>query len=68
MLTAIKSAAAAAAKAAEKPKASNAATARTEAPKTGPLTIAKIRSKIDTESGDRNHHDVQELVRRNGGV
>jgi hypothetical protein len=37
-------------------------------PKTGPLTIAKIRSKIDTESGDRIHHDVQELVRRNGGV
>lgn len=37
-------------------------------PKAGPLTVAKIRSKIDTESGDRIHHDVQELVRRNGGV
>lgn len=37
-------------------------------PKSGPLTIAKIRSKIDTESGDRINHDVRELVRRNGGV
>ncbi len=37
-------------------------------PKTGPLTIAKVRSKIDTESGDRINHDVRELVRRNGGV
>ena len=37
-------------------------------PKCGPLTIAKIRSKIDTESGDRINHDVRELVRRNGGV
>ena len=37
-------------------------------PKTGPLTVARIRSKTDTESGDRIRHDVQELVRRNGGV
>lgn len=37
-------------------------------PKTGPLTIAKVRSKVDTESGDKIYHDVQELVRRNGGV
>lgn len=37
-------------------------------PKSGPLTVAKVRSKIDTESGDNIHHDVQELVRRNGGV
>lgn len=37
-------------------------------PKSGPLTIAKVRSKLDTESGDKIYHDVQELVRRNGGV
>lgn len=37
-------------------------------PKNGPLTVAKVRSKLDTESGDKIYHDVQELVRRNGGV
>ena len=37
-------------------------------PKAGPLTVAKVRSKVDTESGDKIYHDVQELVRRNGGV
>ncbi|WP_312165359.1 hypothetical protein [Phenylobacterium sp.] len=37
-------------------------------PKTGPLTVAKVRSKLNTESGDKIYHDVQELVRRNGGV
>lgn len=37
-------------------------------PKTGPLTVAKVRSKVDTESGDKIYHDVQALVRRNGGV
>ena len=37
-------------------------------PKGGPLTVAKVRSKRDTESGDKIYHDVQELVRRNGGV
>jgi hypothetical protein len=37
-------------------------------PKTGPLTVARVRSKLDTESGDKIYHDVQELVRRNGGV
>jgi hypothetical protein len=37
-------------------------------PKAGPLTVAKVRSKIDTESGDKIYEDVQELVRRNGGV
>lgn len=37
-------------------------------PKSGPLTVAKVRSKLDTESGDKIYHDVQELVRRNGGV
>jgi len=37
-------------------------------PKTGPLVIAKVRSRVDTESGDNIYHDVQDLVRRNGGV
>lgn len=37
-------------------------------PKTGPLTIAKVRSKAGTESGDNINQDVRELVRRNGGV
>ena len=37
-------------------------------PRSGPLTVAKVRSKVDTESGDNIYHDVQELVRRNGGV
>lgn len=37
-------------------------------PKAGPLTIAKVRSKAGTESGDNINQDVRELVRRNGGV
>jgi hypothetical protein len=37
-------------------------------PKTGPLTVAKVRSKAGTESGDNINQDVRELVRRNGGV
>lgn len=37
-------------------------------PKTGPLTIAKVRSKAGEESGDNINQDVRELVRRNGGV
>ena len=28
----------------------------------------EVRSKLDAESGDKIYHDVQELVRRNGGV
>jgi hypothetical protein len=36
-------------------------------PKTGPLTVAKVRTK-NAESGDDIKHDVEELVRRNGGV
>lgn len=36
-------------------------------PKAGPLTVAKVRSKADTQSGEM-YDDVQELVRRNGGV
>ncbi len=37
-------------------------------PKTGPITVATIRTKDGTESGDNINHDVEELVRRNGGV
>ena len=37
-------------------------------PKTGPLTVAQVRSKGDADTGDRIQHDVRELVRRNGGV
>ena len=37
-------------------------------PKTGPLTVARVRSKAGTESGDNINQDVRELVRRNGGV
>ena len=37
-------------------------------PKTGPLTVAKVRSKAGTKSGDNINQDVRELVRRNGGV
>lgn len=37
-------------------------------PKTGPLAIAKIRTKTSAEAGDDINHDVEELVRRNGGV
>lgn len=37
-------------------------------PKTGPLTVAKVRTKSGTEEGDNINHDVEELVRRNGGV
>jgi hypothetical protein len=37
-------------------------------PKTGPLTVAKVRTKTGAEAGDDIKHDVEELVRRNGGV
>jgi hypothetical protein len=37
-------------------------------PRTGPLAVATIRTKLGTESGDNINHDVEELVRRNGGV
>lgn len=36
-------------------------------PKTGPLTVARVRT-TGPESGDDIKHDVEELVRRNGGV
>lgn len=36
-------------------------------PKTGPLTVARVRTS-GPESGDDITHDVEELVRRNGGV
>lgn len=37
-------------------------------PKTGPITVAVVRSKTEGPSGDELHEDVQRLVRRNGGV
>lgn len=37
-------------------------------PKTGPLTVAKVRTRDGEQSGDNIRHDVEELVRRNGGV
>lgn len=37
-------------------------------PKTGPLTIATVRSREDLEDGNRLYHDIQRLVRRNGGA
>jgi hypothetical protein len=37
-------------------------------PKTGPLAVAKVRTKSGTDEGDNINHDVEELVRRNGGV
>lgn len=37
-------------------------------PKAGPITVATVRSKIDTESADNISGDVEELVRLNGGV
>lgn len=37
-------------------------------PKAGPLTVAKVRSKTGAKSSDSVYEDVQDLVRRNGGV
>jgi hypothetical protein len=39
-------------------------------PKTGPLAVATVRSKVETTGGDVDHiyPDVKRLVRRNGGV
>lgn len=37
-------------------------------PKTGPLVVGVVRSKLDTESGDNINQDVEKLVRRNAGV
>ncbi|WP_309092403.1 hypothetical protein [Phenylobacterium sp.] len=37
-------------------------------PKTGPLTVAIMRSKSDVHDGDDVYGDIKRLVRKNGGV
>jgi hypothetical protein len=37
-------------------------------PKTGPLAVAEVRSREEIDGGDRLYHDIQRLVRRNGGA
>ena len=37
-------------------------------PKTGPLTIAVVKSRQELEDGNSLYHDIQRLVRRNGGA
>lgn len=37
-------------------------------PKTGPITVAVVRSKSEGPSGEELQDDVQKLVRKNGGV
>jgi hypothetical protein len=37
-------------------------------PKTGPLTVAVVKSKSDGEDGGEVYGDVKRLVRRNAGV
>lgn len=37
-------------------------------PKTGPLTIATVRSRNDMDNHGRLYHDIRRLVRRNGGA
>lgn len=37
-------------------------------PKTGPLAVALVRARSDIDDSGRLYHDVQRLVRRNGGV
>ena len=37
-------------------------------PKTGPLTVAIVKSHDDIDNGNRLYHDIQRLVRRNGGA
>lgn len=37
-------------------------------PKTGPLTVAVVRSHEEIDDGDHLYHDIQRLVRRNGGA
>lgn len=37
-------------------------------PKTGPLTVATVKSKLDSDHSGEIYPDVQKLVRRNGGV
>jgi pyruvate/2-oxoglutarate dehydrogenase complex dihydrolipoamide acyltransferase (E2) component len=37
-------------------------------PKTGPLTVAIVKSRDEITDGNRLYHDIQRLVRRNGGA
>lgn len=37
-------------------------------PKTGPLTVAIVKSNDEIDNGNRLYHDIQRLVRRNGGA
>jgi len=37
-------------------------------PKTGPLTVALVRSRDEMDHGDHLYRDIQRLVRRNGGA
>ncbi|MDB5495722.1 MAG: hypothetical protein JWP86_3059, partial [Phenylobacterium sp.] len=37
-------------------------------PKTGPLTVAIVKSHDEITDGNRLYHDIQRLVRRNGGA
>jgi hypothetical protein len=37
-------------------------------PKTGPLTVAIVKSNNEIDNGNRLYHDIQRLVRRNGGA
>lgn len=37
-------------------------------PRVGPLTIALVRSREELNDGDHLYHDIQRLVRRNGGA
>jgi hypothetical protein len=37
-------------------------------PKTGPLTVAVVKSRSEIDSGDQLYRDVTRLVRANGGV
>jgi hypothetical protein len=37
-------------------------------PKAGPLTVAIVKSNNEIDNGNRLYHDIQRLVRRNGGA
>jgi hypothetical protein len=37
-------------------------------PKAGPLTVAIVKSNDEIDNGNRLYHDIQRLVRRNGGA
>lgn len=37
-------------------------------PKAGPITVAIVKSKLDSDTGEEMYPDVKKLVRKNGGV